>query len=81
MNNHTTTKEYKMEELLVVPRAISEKDAATYLGISRFSLRQGRCNGRRDNSMPPPPYVRVGRRILYIISDLDRWLATYRISP
>lgn len=69
-----------MANLSLIPRAMSESDAATYLGISSISLRQGRCDGRRENRMPPPPYVKIGRRILYLRDDLDRWLETYRVS-
>lgn len=58
---------------------LSEIDAAIYLGISRIALRQGRCEGRRKNRMPPPPYVRAGRKILYIKKDLDLWLESNRV--
>ncbi len=66
----------------IIPRALSECDAAIYLGISRISLRQGRCEGKRENRMPPPPYVRLGRRkIVYLRDDLDSWLEKYRVDP
>ncbi len=58
---------------------LTEIQAALYLGISRASLRQGRCEGRRDNRMPPPPYIKIGRKILYLRIDLDCWLTTYRV--
>lgn len=59
-------------------RGYSEEEAAHYLGISRASLRQGRMEGRRENRLPPPPYVRLGRKILYLKDDLDRWLEENR---
>lgn len=59
----------------IIPMAMSENDAAAYLGISRISLRQG-----RSNRMPPPPYVRVGRKILYIKTDLDDFLIKHRVT-
>ena len=50
--------------------------------ITRLLLiAEGRCEGRRENRMPPPPYVKLGRKILYIREDLDRWLATFRVEP
>ncbi len=70
-----------MSDRSVLPRAMSEQDAAAYLGISRVTLRQGRCEGRRENRMPPPPYVKIGRKILYIVEDLDRWLTSFRVEP
>lgn len=63
-------------------RAISEKEAAKYLGIAATTLRQGRCEGRRDNRIPPPPYCKIGtRKIVYLISDLDKWLEDHRVEP
>lgn len=59
-------------------RGFSEDEAAYYLGISRITLRQSRMDGRRENHMPPPPYVRLGRRIIYLRDDLDRWLEENR---
>ncbi len=59
-------------------RGLNEEEAADYLGISRSSLRQGRMHGPRTHRMPPPPFVRVGRKILYLIEDLDGWLAAHR---
>lgn len=69
-----------MDVRSITPRALSESEAATYLGISKITLRQGRCEGKRDNRMPPPPYVKIGRKILYLRDDLDRWLEMYRVS-
>lgn len=67
-------------EFSITPRGMSESEAAVYIGISSISLRQGRCEGRRDKRMPPPPYVKIGRKILYLRDDLDRWLETYRVD-
>jgi predicted DNA-binding transcriptional regulator AlpA len=61
-------------------RAISEAEASEYLGVSRATLRQGRCDGRRDNRMPPPPYCKIGRKIVYLVDDLDTWLMAHRIE-
>lgn len=59
-------------------RGFSEEETAHYLGISRASLRQGRMEGRRANRLPTPPYVKLGRKILYLKDDLDRWLEENR---
>lgn len=63
----------------IPPRAVSEGDAANYLNLSVSALRKSRMNGFRENHLPPPPFVRVGRRILYLIDDLDRWLESNRV--
>lgn len=70
-----------MSSLTRNQRGMSEAEAAEYLGVSKISLRQGRCDGRRDNRMPPPPYVKLGRKIIYLREDLDSFLATYRVEP
>lgn len=64
--------------VVIAPRAVSEGDAARYLGISQSSLRKGRMAGRRSAQMPSPPFVKMGRRVVYLIEDLDRWLESQR---
>ena len=65
---------------IIIPRTLSESDASVYLGVSRIALRQGRSAGRREKRMPPPPYVKLGRKILYLRDDLDHWLEMYRVA-
>lgn len=67
-------------EAPITPRGMSEEDAARYIGVARISLRQGRCEGRRENRMPPPPYIKLGRKVIYLKDDLDRWLEMYRVA-
>ena len=59
--------------------ALSEKEAAQYLSMSRSFLRQGRMNGDREGRTPTPPYLKIGRSVRYRIADLDRWLELFRI--
>lgn len=59
-------------------RGFSEAEAATYLGVSQSTLRHGRSEGQRDGRMPQPPFVRLGRRIIYLRDDLDAWLFSHR---
>lgn len=53
---------------------LNEADAAFYLGLSVSSLRKSRMNGPRANHLPPPPYVKLGRRVIYRAADLARFL-------
>lgn len=62
----------------IAPRAVSEEDAARYLGISQSSLRKGRMAGRRRAQMSSPPFVKMGRRVVYLVEDLDGWLQRQR---
>lgn len=65
--------------MTIQKRVLSEKETAVYLGVSRSWLAQSRMNGRRKNHWPPPPYVRLaGRRIGYLLDDLETWLRNNR---
>ncbi len=56
---------------MMVKQLLSEREAATYLSMSRSFLAQSRCYERSD----APPYIRCGKRaIRYDIRDLDNWL-------
>lgn len=61
-------------------RALREKEAANYIGMSVAFLRLDRMNGPLRNRTPGPPFVKKGRRIIYLIDDLDRWLEEHRVT-
>lgn len=62
-------------------KLLRDVEAAKYLGLSASTLRQSRVNGSRENRMPPPPFVRLGRSIRYDIDDLNRWINANRVEP
>ena len=37
-------------------------------------------NGPRMNHLICPPHVKVGRKVLYLIEDLDNWLLEHRVD-
>ncbi|MBL4647439.1 MAG: helix-turn-helix domain-containing protein [Gammaproteobacteria bacterium] len=47
--------------------------------MSRIFLSQDRMNGFRDGRIPGPPFVKVGRNILYLKDDLEAWLEQHRV--
>ena len=53
-----------------------EIEAANYLDISPATLELDRRTGRLGI-----PFVRIGRRVGYLLSDLDKWLNNHRIIP
>lgn len=55
----------------ITQRALPEREAATYIGMSVSYLRRGRLEG---SGSPTPPYVRIGRSVRYLREDLDLWL-------
>ena len=44
------------------------------LGVSVSYLRKSRCEGLRKNRTPAPPFVRVGGRCYYRLTDLRSWV-------
>ena len=51
-----------------LPKVISAKVAARYVGLSESTLAKLRLNGNG------PMYCKLGRRVVYRPEDLDQWL-------
>lgn len=51
-----------------------EEEAASFLCLSVSALRKSRMNGAREGHLPPPPFVKLGRRVIYRRSDLEDYL-------
>lgn len=58
-------------------RALSEKETAQYIGMSRSFLRQSRMEGNRTTRTPAPPFLKIGRSVRYLREDLDNWLDSF----
>lgn len=54
---------------------VSEADTAKFLGVAVRTLTNDRCQGRG------PPYVKMGKRILYPIAGLKEYVARSTITP
>jgi len=48
-------------------------DAAKYVGLSVWWMKQARRTGRG------PAYLRIGRTIRYRVDDLDDWIRAHRV--
>lgn len=55
---------------------LNDVEAARYLGLSAQTHRNYRSYGNKG-----PAYHKLGSRIVYKISDLERYLAERRIDP
>jgi len=53
---------------------LSTDDAARHMGIAKATLAKMRCCGGS------PPFLRLGRKILYVRADLDVWLNARRAT-
>lgn len=60
-------------------KTLDTKAASAYIGISESSLRHARMKERQSNRLSSPPHIRLGRKILYLKDDLDRWLNANRV--
>jgi len=59
-------------------KGFTEKEASTYIGMSRSFLRQGRMTGPLLKKIPSPQFIKLGQRtIRYLREDLDRWLEQF----
>lgn len=59
-------------------KALTEKEVAHYICMSRSFLSQDRVNGTLSNRTPGPKYLKIGRSIRYLKDDLDLWLEQHR---
>ncbi len=59
-------------------RALTEHEAAAYLGLSPTTLAASRLRHRRCEG---PPFLRFGRAVRYDVQDLDRFLDDHRVTP
>ena len=64
--------------LSVEPRAFTEREAAKYICMSRSFLAQSRMEGNRDNHIPAPRFIKVGRNVRYLREELDNWLDSFQ---
>jgi len=53
-------------------RRLASAEAAQYLGISASTLSKRRVFGGG------PRYLKLGRRVVYDVRDLDKWLEAHR---
>ena len=68
------TKEGVSNQNQVLPRGLSEVEAAKYIGMSPSFLRKDRMYGVLPGRTAGPRWVKVGKRIIYLREDLDAWL-------
>lgn len=53
---------------------LKDPEAAHYIGMSESWLRQSRMRGNPE----APPYIKIGKAVRYLRSDLDAWLQQLR---
>lgn len=65
------------------PRALRERDAAAYTGLSIHTFRNVRCadmkRAARGEPIAGPRWSNLGRAVVYLREDLDAWLESGRV--
>ena len=56
------------------PAPFKDAEAAHYIGMSESWLRQSRMRGNPE----APPYIKIGKSVRYLKTDLDDWLDRLR---
>lgn len=59
------------------PLAVDDREAARILSLGRGLLRKQRSTRDPDGI----PFVRVGRRVVYRVADLEKYLASRVLRP
>lgn len=54
--------------------ALKDPEAADYIRMSESWLRQSRMRGNPE----APPYIKIGKSVRYLKTDLDDWLEKRR---
>ena len=57
--------------------ALNTSKAAAYIGLNKCDLDKARIDGSLSG-LKPPPFIRIGRRVRYIVEDLDVWLESQK---
>ena len=61
-------------------KALNEKAAAQYIGMSVSYLQKDRMNGELLGRTPGPRYAKLGKRVVYLREDLDAWLQAHLVD-
>jgi hypothetical protein len=56
-------------------QGLNDVQAAAFLGLAPQTMRNLRCR------CAGPPYFKLGRRIVYRVADLEKYLADRRVDP
>lgn len=63
-------------ELALLIVLLNTEQAAKYLGVSSYSLKLSRCNGKLSG-VPAPVYKKIGRLVRYEPAVIRAWLEQF----
>ena len=64
----------------VLSRALDEKAAAKYIGMSVSFLQKDRMNGAILGRTLGPRFAKLGKWVMYLRDDLDAWLEQHLVE-
>ena len=67
-----------MSEESIVELLMSNKEAARFIGVSPEMLRLSRHTGELFKGIECPPFLKMGRAVRYLRSDLAKFVASQR---
>jgi hypothetical protein len=57
-----------------LPALLTDEQLSMVINVSASALRKARCEGVTGSRTPLPPFVKVGGRIRYRLSDVLLWV-------
>jgi hypothetical protein len=67
---------HQIQPIPTKPIAVSQSFAAKLINSTIASLNKDRCVGHLGI-----PYIKAGRKVIYLLADLEAWLKSNRITP
>ena len=61
-----------------LPQLLNEAQTSSYIGLSLSYLRKSRSTGAIKGRTPAPPFVKIGGKVRYRLTDLDAWIASLK---
>lgn len=83
LHGESEPKEKRMFVMSKDQSVLTEKEAAKYIRMSRSFLRQSRMDhGKKGRLIKSngPAFLKIGKSVRYLRSDLDKWLLSLRVE-
>jgi hypothetical protein len=75
--NSIKNREIPVIEWDKLPLLLTDEQTAVVINISADALRKARCEGVTGSRTPMPPFIKIGGRIRYRLSDIKLWVEQF----
>lgn len=79
MSTHAALQSQRLSDAEITQisdRLLTTLEAAQLLRTTARGLQVARCCRRET-----PPFIKLGRRVLYRLSDVEKWIAAHVVDP